>query len=79
MVFKDLYKKTRFLKMTCFFFQKNLAQKHVFMIDKTKQKLLFENYECISKKEKRCQEPIFSENTYLGPQWVQVQPVRVWF
>ena len=84
MVFKDLYKKHVFLKMTFFFqnsvFFKKAWQKHMFfMVYKTKQKLLFENYECISKKEKKCQELIFAEDTYLGPLWVQVQPVRAWF
>ena len=43
--------------MTCFSFKRN-----VFLVDKTKQKLLFENYECFSKKEKQCQELIFAEN-----------------
>ena len=36
------------------------------MVNKTKQKLLFESYECFSKKEKKCQELIFAEDTYLG-------------
>ena len=49
------------------------------MVDKTKQKLLFENYECFSKKGKKCQDLIFADDTYLGPLWVQVQPVRAWF
>ena len=84
MVFEDLYKKKHdfkddifFSKKTCSFFKKNLAKKNTcfFMVDKTKQKLLFENYECFSK-EKKFQELIFAEDTYLGPLWVQVQPVR---
>ena len=49
-----------------------------FIVDKTKQKLLFENYECFSK-EKKCQELIFAEDTYLGPLRVQVHPVQAWF
>ena len=54
------YQKTCFLKMTryqktLFFIKKYLAKKRMFfMVDKTKQKLLFENYECFSKKEKKC-------------------------
>ena len=88
MVCEDLYKKSMFFKDDMFFFQKDtvfffkkiLAKKHMFfMIDKTKQKLLFENYECFSNKEKKCQELIFAEDTYLGPLKVQVQPVRVSF
>ena len=61
--------------MICFFsqkktsvFQKKLVKKYMFfMVNKTKQKLLFESYECFSKKEKKCQELIFAEDTYLGP------------
>ena len=69
-----------FLKKTLLFFKKLGKKKHTFfMIDKTKQKLLVENYECFSKKEMKCQELIFAEDTYLSPLWVQVQPVRAWF
>ena len=51
-----------FLKMTCFFLKKNTF----FVVEKTKQKLLFKKYECSSKKEKKCPELIFAEDTYLG-------------
>ena len=37
------------------------------MVDKTKQKLLLENYECFSMKQKKGQELIYAEDTYLGP------------
>ena len=43
---KIFIKKTCFLKMTCFF-----SKKHMFFRS-TKQKLLFENYECFSKEKK---------------------------
>ena len=67
-------------KKHCFFFKKKLGKKKhmLFIVDKTKQKLLFQNYECFSK-EKKCQELIFAEGIYLGPLWVQVQPVPAWF
>ena len=69
-----------FSKTNSVFYLKNLAKKHMFiMVDKTKQKLLFEIYECFSKNEKNCQELVFAEDTYLGPLWVQVLPVRAWF
>ena len=66
MVFKDLYKTTCFFSKKTLFLSKKTWQKHmVFMVDKTKQKLLSENYECFSKKEIKCQELTFAADTYL--------------
>ena len=45
-----------------------------FMVNKTKQKLLFGNNECFSKKEKKCQELIFAEDTYLAPYGYRYSP-----
>ena len=68
MVFEDHYKKSCFLKMACFFFPKKLGKKHIFFIvDKTKQKLLFENYECFSKKEKKMSRNYFCYRHSNGP------------
>ena len=80
MVFEDLYKKNMFFKDDMFFFKITWQKKYMFfVVDKTKQKLLFKNYECFSKKEKKYQELIFAEGTYLSPLWVQVQPIRAWY
>ena len=66
--------------MTCFFSKKKWAKKHTFfMVHKTKQTLLYENYERFSKEEKKYQQLIFVEVTYLGSQWVQVQTLQAWF
>ena len=62
MVFEDLYKKDMFFKDDMFLFQKKrcfflkkLGKENTcfFVVDKTKQKILFENYKCFSKKEKK--------------------------
>ena len=54
MFFKDHMFFSKFF--FCFFQKKAWQKTHIllFMADKTKQKLLFENYECFSKKEKTC-------------------------
>ena len=51
-----------FFKDDMFFFQ-NLAKTYVFMVDKTKQKLLFENYISFSKKEKKNVKSLFLVKT----------------
>ena len=62
------------------FFQKNFEKKHMFfVVDKTKQKLLFENYECFSKQEKKCQDLIFAEDTYQGPYGYRYSPYEPGF
>ena len=45
-----------------------------FMVDNTKQKLLFENYECFPKTKKKCRELVFAEDTYLGLQRYRYEP-----
>ena len=47
------------------------------MVDKTKQKLLFENCECFSKK--KCQELVFAEDTYLDPYGYRYSPYEPGF
>ena len=80
MNFEDLYKKNMlfkedmfFPKNTAFFSKKAWQKKHMFfMVDKTKQKLLFQNYECFSKKEKNVKSLSFAKDICLDPLWVQV-------